>query len=288
MSKIWLYFLLVLISAPFSAVVGYSWDYKAGLLALILFILFSFYVYKNAYRVFIIWYDCLKKFPNDYLFLHDIIANLSKQYTFNAPILKLFSSSTPVIFTVGTRTNSIIVISTGFVDVLNNEEIEIMLMRELVRIQEGHVSYDTFVTLIAGLISSLSSVVMWVCMLVGLGQEKDPVPQFIRFAAMGIFMLPSALVIYLFLTNSTINVDILTCSKSGKKDNLLSALNKMNNSILINSFEYFNPAHAVLFAMSPIKVSSFYDIHLSFFEMKPGLSQRLNIINGIDVQSEVW
>jgi heat shock protein HtpX len=90
------------------------------------------------------------------------------------------------------------------------------------------------------------------------------------------------LIVYAGASDSTSKADIEVVKVMKNKVSLSSALKRLHNDILLNSMEYFNPGHVHLYAMNPVKVNSFFDIHLSLFDMKPEISARLKVINEVD------
>ena len=228
-------------------------------------------------------YGCEYMSPEEYADAHQMLKNLSEKFSVKCPKLHIFDSSTPIIFTVGSNKKYDILMSYGLLQLLNNNELEAMLAREIARISEGNVSHNTFVAFVAGIIASFSTIAMWMSMLGGFGQEDDPAPRFIRFVAMGLVMLPASLIVYLGSVDSTLYSDIMAAKTLGRKQYLTSALKRVHNDINLNSVEYFNPGHVHLFAMNPVKVNSVYDVHLSLFEAKPDISQRLKAVEGVEL-----
>ena len=207
-----------------------------------------------------------------------MLDDLANRFSVKKPGVQMFDSSVPVIFTVGSKKRSNIVVSTGLPDLLEKDELEMIFAREMARIKEGNVSHNTFVAFVAGIIASLSTIALWLSMLGGFGQEEDPAPKFIRFVVMGVVMLPASLIVYIGSSDSTLRADVQAVKTIGKVEVMASALKRLHNDILLNSMEYFNPGHVHLYAMNPVKVNSFFDIHLSLFDMKPDLQQRLDAI----------
>ncbi|MBP1910282.1 M48 family metallopeptidase [Methanolobus bombayensis] len=215
--------------------------------------------------------------------LHNMVDKLCTIFSVKRPQVHLFESSVPVIFTVGSKKKSHIIVSRRLLDLMEDGELEMVFARELARIKEGNVTQNTFVALVAGIIASFSTIALWMAMLTGFGQEDDPAPKFIRFVAMGIVMLPCSLIVYAGASDSILKADIGAVRIMGNNAVMSSALKRLHNDILLNSMEYFNPGHVHLYAMNPVKANSFFDIHLSLFDMKPSLSERLISINETNV-----
>ena len=249
-----------------------------GVLSFVIVLILSRMIYLSSSRFILKWYGSHDMPSGEFADIYHMLDNLCSSFSVKRPKIHLFESSVPVIFTVGSKKSSHIVVSRRLLDLLEDDELEVILARELVRIKEGNVSQNTFVALVAGIIASFSTTALWMAMLAGFGQEEDPAPKFIRFVVMGIVMLPCSLIVYAGASDSTSKADVEVVKVMKNKDVLSSALKRLHNDILLNSREYFNPGHVHLYVMNPVKVNSFFDLHLSLFDMKPDLSTRLNSI----------
>lgn len=229
------------------------------------------------------WYGCEYIPRNEYADMYLILEKLSGLFSVRCPKPYLFDSQVPIVFTVGRKKRSEIVMSYGLLELLPENELEAIFAREIARLSEGIVPQNTFVALIGGLIASFSTIFQWIFMLIGSGGKDDSALKFIRLFAMGLVMIPAAIVVYVGSVDSTISSDVLAAKTLRDKEILISALKRIYYFIRINSFEYFNPGHVHLFAVNPVKVNSFYDVHLSLFDMKPDFSQRLKALEGADV-----
>ncbi|WP_196214030.1 M48 family metalloprotease [Methanolobus vulcani] len=253
-----------------------------GVLSFIIVLILSRVMYLSSSRFILKWYGCQDIPSGEFEYVYPMLDSLCSIFSVKKPEVHLFESSVPIIFTVGSKKVSHIVVSRRLLHLLEEDGLEMVFARELVRIKEGNVSQNTFVALIAGIIASFSTTALWMAMLSGFGQEEDPAPKFIRFVVMGIVMLPCSLIVYIGSSDSTSNADIETAKIMGNKSVLSSALKRLHNDILLNSMEYFNPGHVHLYAMNPVKVNSFFDIHLSLFDMRPDISTRLRTIANVD------
>lgn len=253
-----------------------------GILSFFIVLILCRVIYLSSSRFILKWYGC-HDFPSgEFGNISEMLDALCSIFSVKKPKIHLFESSVPVIFTVGSKRKSHIIVSRRLLDLLEKGELEMIFARELSRIKEGKVAQNTFVALVAGIIASFSTIALWMAMLAGFGQENDPAPKFIRFVVMGVIMLPCSLIVYAGASDSTSKADTDAVRMMGKKVELSSALKRLYNDILLNSMEYFNPGHVHLYAMNPVKVNSFFDIHLSLFDMKPDLSSRLKAIDAIE------
>lgn len=279
-NKIFIFLIFVLPSILLALLGYYFRGIIAAVLVLLLFALISVTLYISSAKIILKWYHCEPIPSGIYVSIDQSLRYLSGKLSISVPELFIFKSDVPIIFSLGTRKGSKLVISAGLLELLNVNELESIIARELTNISEGNLAHNTFVAMLAGLVSSLSSAAMWISLLTGFGQEDDPAPRFIRFVSMGLVMLPAALLVYLGGSDRVLLIDAKAATILGEKYNLKSALKRMYTEIRLHSVEYFNPGHAQLFAVNPVKVHSLYDIHLSLFVAKPDMQQRLMALDG--------
>jgi heat shock protein HtpX len=274
-NKLLIFFIFALPSILLTLLASYFGGMVVGLAVMALLALISWKIYHSSARIILKWYHCEVMLPGKYANVHSILRLFSERLAIHIPEPFIFDSMVPIIFSIGGIKSSKIVMSNGLLELLTEKELESIIARELVCISEGKVAQNTFVVMLAGVVTSLSTAALWASLLAGFGQETDPAPRFIRFVATGLVMLPAALLVYLGSSDQVLLLDTKTASILGKKDDLVSALRRMYTEIRLHSVEYFNPAHAQLFAVNPVKVSSLYDIHLSLFVTKPDMAHRL-------------
>ncbi len=277
--------MFTIIALSFISVAYYIGGFVAATLSFIAILVLSRIVYLSSSFFILKWYGCKDVSQAEFTGLYEMIDQLCKIFSVKRPKIHLFESSVPVIFTVGSKKISHIIVSRRLIDILEDDKLKIILAREMFHIKEGNVSQNTFVALVAGIIASFSTIALWTAMLGGFGQENDPAPKFIRFVAMGIVMLPCSLIVYAGASDSILKADVGAVRIMGNSAVMSSALKRLHNDILLNSIEYFNPGHVHLYAMNPVKVNSFFDIHLSLFDMRPDLSTRLKAIANIDADT---
>jgi heat shock protein HtpX len=271
-----------MITLPVVSIAFYLGDLVLGILSFIIVLILCRIIYLSSSRFILKWYGCHDMASGEFVDISQMLDNLCSIFSVKKPKIHLFESSVPIIFTVGSKRKYHIIVSRRLLDLLEKDEMEMIFARELSRIKEGKVTQNTFVALVAGIIASFSTTALWMAMLSGFGQENDPAPKFIRFVVMGVVMLPCSLIVYAGASDSTSKADIEVVKVMKNKVSLSSALKRLHNDILLNSMEYFNPGHVHLYAMNPVKVNSFFDIHLSLFDMKPEISARLKVINEVD------
>ena len=278
-NKLLVFLILALPSILLALPVFYFVGVPAGIVTLVVLAFIDWKIYRSSGWIILKWYHCEAMPLGEYANVHSTLYTFSEKVSIGFPKPFIFGSMVPVIFSVGTDSASKIVMSRGLLELLDEKELESVIAREIARISESGMAQNTFISMLAGTVASLATAALWMSLLGGFGQEDDPAPRFIRFVAMGLVMLPAALLVYLGSRDQVLSSDAKAVSILGRKDDLVSALNKIDTEIRLHSLEYFNPAHAQLFVVNPVKVNSLYDIHLSLFVAKPDMKHRLMVLD---------
>ncbi|MCD4703382.1 MAG: M48 family metalloprotease [Methanosarcinaceae archaeon] len=242
--------------------------------ALVMFALISYTLYRFSGRILIKWYHARKIGSVD---------NLASKAGVTAPDMYMFESSLPSIFTVGTNGQYTIVLSTGAMGLFDESGLGAMLAREIGHIRNGDVPLNTIVALFAGTIAAFSTAALWGSLLTGFGQDHDPAPRFIRFLAMGLAAPPAALLVQLLVARSReYAADDVALELTGKPRQLVECLARLKHHIDMSPAGA-NPGHVHMFPINVLRVTEWYDTHLSLFDTHPNLEGRVDrLMEGIN------
>ncbi|MEA1985440.1 MAG: M48 family metalloprotease [Euryarchaeota archaeon] len=240
----------------------------------VLFVLISYTLYRLSGRILLRWYHARKIGSVD---------NLASRAGVAAPDLYMFESSLPAIFTVGTGGQFTILVSTSAMGLFDESELGVMLAREIGHIQNGDVPLNTIVALFAGTIAAFSTAALWGSLLTGFGQDYDPAPRFIRFLAMGLVAPPAALLVQLSVARSREHAaDDAALELTGKPRQLVECLARLKHHIDLYPAGA-NPGHAHMFPVNVLRITEWYDTHLSLFDTHPNLESRVDrLLEGSD------
>lgn len=143
---------------------------------LLLFILLSYGLYRYSGKILLKWYKAEKV---------GTLENLAKKAGVPSLDMYMFNHHHPIIFTVGTRGNFDIAVSSGAMGLFDASELEVMLAREFGHVLNDDVPMNTIVALFAGSLASVSTLALWGALLGGFGQDFDQHRDLFDFLAWG-------------------------------------------------------------------------------------------------------
>ncbi|PXF52527.1 MAG: hypothetical protein C4B56_05265 [Candidatus Methanophagaceae archaeon] len=223
-----------------------------GALALFLLILL---MYLIADRLLLRWYHA-RKTSNAHAQLHEMVHRLASKAGIPEPGVFIVDSAMPNAFVAGrSKRHASVVLTTGLIDLLDDEEMEAVLAYELthINIKNSSIGIVTFSGVLAGMLIALANLAFWGAILTGFGQEDDPAPQLLKFFVTALVAPIAATIIQ--LTTRHRHLEYQTDEQSvllhGKPDKLACALRKIEEHLKSHHFEV-NPAHAHLFIVNPL------------------------------------
>ncbi|TGC11554.1 M48 family metalloprotease [Methanolobus halotolerans] len=253
----------------------------AGALLAVVGVILGVAVYRMSPKVLLRWYGARKMSRETYTFIYPYLAKISSDLDVPMPQPYVFDSAAPITFTVGNNNRYYLLVSTASLDMLDKDELKSIITLEVTKVSKGSVGANTVVALLAGSIASLSTVALWMAMLTGFGQEDDPAPRTISFLAMGMVSLPSALLVHIFTIDSTVEADRMAAGMMAEPCLLAEALERTGTYIKLHVTGGFNPGHAHLFSVNPLKTNTIFDVYSSMFLTKPDIRQRVMYLENI-------
>ena len=221
-----------------------------GALALFLLILL---MYLIADRLLLHWYHARKTSNAQ---LHEMVHRLASKTGIPAPGVFIVDSAMPNAFVAGrSKRHASVVLTTGLIDLLDDDEMEAVLAYELthINIKNSSIGIVTFSWILAGMLIALVYFAFWGAIFTGFGQKDDPAPQPLRFFVTALVAPIVATIIQ--LTTRHRHLEYQTDEQSvllhGKPDKLACALRKIEEHLKSHHFEV-NPAHAHLFIVNPL------------------------------------
>ncbi len=273
--------MIILFAIPFLILVPavyYISDPSKSIIFFIVLLLTCVAFYWYSPKIMLRWYKCQTLGPENEKMISALLFPITSKLSIPYPKVYTFDSSVPIAFTVGVAKRYAIVLSKNTFDIMDEDELKMVLACEAAKIRDGSVPINTVVSLIAGSIISMSTIIMWMAMLAGFGQEKDIAPRIARFLALGLVSLPAALIVHLFGVNSVLRSDEIALLNVKNEKLFRETLKRMNNYIELHCTENFNPGHVNIFLINPLKVKDLFDIYSSMFIIKPDLEYRIKTI----------
>ena len=271
--KIALFFVVPLI--PFVLIAGIFGGVPIAGIVLAVMLILSYATYRLSGKIILKWYRARQADASESIETLSILENLSNTAQVPKPVLYIFESQIPAMFTVGIGGDASVAVSTKALDLFDQAELEVLLAHEIGHIKNGDVPLSTVTALFAGILASFSTAALWGSLLTGFGQEYDPAPRLIRFLAMGLVAPPAALLVHLSTSRSRVYAaDEVSMVLTDKPHLLVETLERIERYIQLQNIGVINPGHAHMFPVNLLKVEESYDLHLSMFDTHPDIKSR--------------
>ena len=141
----------------------------------------------------------------------------------------LWDSAMPNAFVAGrSKRHASAVLTTGLIDLLEDEEMEAVLAYEFTHIKNSSIGIVTFSGVLAGMLIALVNFAFWGAILTGFGQEDNPTPQPLKFFVTALVAPIAATIIQLTTRHhhQEYQTDEQSVLLHGKPDKLACALRK--------------------------------------------------------------
>lgn len=252
--------------APLIAAAGAIWGIRAAAYALASAIVLSLLIYSFSDRMILRWYHAK---------VTDRFDQLAIKSSISRPKFYIFESTLPAIFTVGTWGKNSIICSSETIEKMDEKEVEILIAHEIGHIENKDVALNTVAALFAGLITSFSSIAVWISMFSGFGRRSDPAPRIIYLLIMGIVSVPAALFLQATISKEReYEADEFASKLIGDPKDMAATLERLQNYAQEYVGAQINPGHAHMLPVNPLKVEGVYDVHLSLFNTHPEIEER--------------
>ncbi|PXF58709.1 MAG: hypothetical protein C4B59_12830 [Candidatus Methanogaster sp.] len=192
------------------------------------------------------------------------------------PAVELCFVESPVVnsFSVGSRKNGSIVLTTGAIERLSKEELSCMMVYEIAHLMSGRGLREIAVVL-AGTLTVLPIAALWGAVFTGFGQEYDPAPKLIKFFVTSLLAPPAALLIHITSRDSVkYESDKYTALLCGP-DTVIGMLSKLSDQ---ESWDV-NPSHASLFIANPLAEDEIYN---TLFRTRPSIDDRIKRLEEVE------
>lgn len=167
-------FLLLSLMAGLFLFVGYLIGGEVGLIfAFGLSLLFNFFSYFFSHKIVLFSYGAKPLSESEAPRLHAILAELSQSAGIPKPPLYIVDNSSPNAFATGRNPkNAVVCVTSGLVDLLNEEEIKGVLGHELAHISNRDILLATIVASFASAIMMLANMARWVAFFGGSSRDR--------------------------------------------------------------------------------------------------------------------
>ena len=185
------------------------------------------------------------------------------------PAAGLCFVDSPVVnsFSIGSRKNGSIVLTTGAIERLNEEELSCMMVYEIAHLGRGR-GLREIAAVLAGTLTLLPVAALWGAVFTGFGQEYDPAPKLIKFFVTSLLAPPAALLIQITSRKSVKYESDKYAALLCGSDTVIGMLSKLRDQ---ESWD-INPSYASLFIANPLTEDEIYN---ALFRTRPSIDDRI-------------
>jgi heat shock protein HtpX len=250
-----------------SALGGRSGATIAFFLALVL----NITSYWFSDKIILSMYGAREVRREDIPYLFDIVEDLTERSSLPIPKIYIIESATPNAFATGRNPeHAAIAVTSGILNILNEEELKGVIAHELSHIQNRDILISTIAATIAGAITMLASWARW-AMIFGSSQSDEDESPF-SFIILAILAPIAALLIQMAISRSR---EYLADEKAASMCHdplpLANALGKLHQGIIYQPMREATPATAHLFIINPLRGSFIVNL----FSTHPPIEARI-------------
>jgi heat shock protein HtpX len=242
------------------------------LLAIIFALVPNFISYFYSDKIVLMSYGAKTLNENEALELQRIVERISERANIKKPKVAIINNNTPNAFATGrSPKHGVVAVTTGLLNILNEQELEGVLAHEIGHIKHRDVLIGTIVATMAGAIVYIANILKW-GMIFGYGRDDDANPLQIVASLLFMILAPiSAMVIQFAISRQ----NEYTADESGARYSnpiyLANALTKLEKGVRHNPLKNGNPATAHMFIINPFKSDNL----MRLFSTHPSTEERV-------------
>lgn len=250
---------------------------EAGVVFSVAISILMYFTAWNANGVILRLYHAREANPEEITKLKTLVTALTQKANLPIPKIYLISDDSPNAFSIGRNINNAgLVLTTGLLDVLDEDELTAVLAHELSHIKHHDTLITTISAAVAGFFTSMANTATWKKLL----DEKQKVADKINPTAMQI-LAPIASILIKISTSGEkeFQADRDGAALCDHPKALASALTKIEKSkedIVFTKAELL-PATAHLFFVNPLQPSKIADL----FAIQPPTAERIRQLEAI-------
>lgn len=248
-----------------------------GIIALIFVGIFNFMAYWYSDKFVLKMYKAKELTKTQNSKLHNIVENLAKKAKLPKPKLYLIEDRNPNAFATGRNpNNAVIAVTSGLLQICNEDEIEGVLAHEFSHIKNRDILIQSIAATIAGAVAWIAHMLWWSSMFGGNRRGMNPV-----LLLPVIILAPLAATIVRMAISRTreYGADYTGALISKKPGALASALRKISESSKQNPMRHGNRATAHMFIVNPFRT----DLMTRIFSTHPDVNSRIERLSKIKV-----
>ncbi|MGC8976311.1 MAG: zinc metalloprotease HtpX [Candidatus Ratteibacteria bacterium] len=250
---------------------------RGGLItALIFAFLLNWISYFFSDKIVLAMYRAREIKENEDPYLHSIVAFLSQNAGIPKPKIYIINSQTPNAFATGRNPdNAVIALTTGILELLNENELKGVISHELSHIKNRDILVATIAATIAGAITFLARMLQYMAYFGAMDSDERREGNIFGIAALLLFAILApiaALIIQLAISRSREYLADEDGAKiSGNPLYLANALRKLAYGVKRYPMVNANPSTSSLFIVNPFSGKSI----LNLFSTHPPIEERI-------------
>ncbi len=266
-------FFMALLTVLFMFVGGLIGGRGGMMFAFIFAIGMNFFSYWFSDKIVLKMYKAVEVDETEAPGIHRIVRNLTTKGGIPMPKVYVIHNPAPNAFATGRNPeNAAVAVTTGIVDLLNDDELEGVLAHELAHIYGRDILIGTIAATFAGAIMMIANTAKWAMIFGGSrnseGENSNP---FAAIAAMIIAPI-AAMMIQMAMSRSREYIaDARGAKLCGKPKALASALRKISGGVAAAPMDDAQPATAHMFIMNPFSARQ----AMNLFSTHPPVEERI-------------
>lgn len=207
--------------------------------------------------------------------VYDIVERLTRKAGLPMPRVYVIPSMTPNAFATGRNpSHAAVAVTEGILRLLDKRQLEGVLAHELAHVQNRDILIATIAAAVAGIISTIGSMVKWGAIFGGMRREDDRGGSAIELLAWAILAPIVALVVQLAVSRSReYAADASGAALVGDPEPLAEALLALEQGNEALPYQYGGPATAHLFIVAPLSGAA--GKMLALFSTHPPIEERV-------------
>ncbi len=262
------YFLMTALTLFFIFVGGAIAGKSGMIIAFIIAIGMNFYAYYYSDQMILNHYHAIPVTPQEAPELYEVVENLARKANLPMPKVYIINDPVPNAFATGRDyEHAAVAVTTGILELLNNEELEGVLAHELSHIKHYDMLIGTIAATIAGAISIISNFGMF------FGGDRENRNFIVDLILMIVAPLAATIIQMAISRSREFEADRGAALITGHPEWLQSALAKLDNYASQAVMHDADPSTAHLFIVNPLK--ALHNNFASLFSTHPSTDERI-------------
>lgn len=273
MNTIKMVFLMTLMMMLFLTV-GFLLGGREGLMiAFVISLVMNFISYWFSDKIVLKMYRAKEISEKEAPKLFRLVQRLVQNNNMPMPRVYVMENPTPNAFATGRNPqNAAVAVTTGILQILNDDELEGVLAHELAHVRHRDILIGTVVATLVGTITFIARMAGWTMMFSGGNRDRRGGGDAITSLVLMIVAPIAAMLIQMAISRSReFYADEGGARISGKPLSLASALGKLEQAAQLRPMAHAGPSSAHLFIVNPLRGSSVFKL----FSTHPPIEDRI-------------